>query len=371
MILSAVWALLAAPPQAASPDEAESIRRQVRAFVKDRGLESKAAILKSGLPAIRILHEERAGLKDEGFDRLTELLFTLKFRDFKDERTTAFRANMTMIYASTGGGAMSVDLLLKQISRPRGNPPQLFRYHSDMEAVPKEAPLQYPAGYEADKLYLELDRALNRYGLDWAWRYGVLLVSTPARLWPYPEDKRRLSAEGRAALQKLVAELDAPDPAVRDRAIREIPSYGREAIPLLREVGESAEAKLRAADLLKVLEARHGDVVWDTRCAMDRQELEGKDKEIAEQMNGSLKLVSNAWLRDVRLDTLTGVLSTSSGIRIECPELIADTKTTFDASGVTLREALLLLSKTQGFDFYVRDGRVVVDRKSEVDRLIK
>jgi len=368
--------------------QTEALRKSIRAYLKDKNLESKTEILRLGTAAIRVVYEERLGLKGEAFDDLTDLLFTLRFMEFKDDahaqpvrvglatRTFGFHKNLGDHY------------LCSAIE-------SLTRISCVVDTQSAEVPLDFPEDYHERPAYIELDRLLGARHLDWAYRYGVILISTPARLWPELGEAVRLPDQEQATLRKLVNDLDSDDPRAREESVRKLKGYGQAAIPLLKEV-RTSEGKLRAAEALKVIEPLHGEFTWKADCGMDRQRLESGSKQVADRINvdgkslfpkGHLNLI-RAWTRppqevpklvivverfapSTRLDAVLGALFGESGLAVRSPDVLSDMKVAFAAKNISLRNALLLLTKMNGLDFYVEGGRVEVDLKSVVDRKIR
>jgi hypothetical protein len=363
----ALLAVLALQP------DAETIRQYVQRYAKDKSLEAKAEILKAGKPAIRVLYEERATAEGERFDELSDVMLTLRFKDEKDPRAIEFRDSMARRMSYLRNRELKVDELAYKVLRDgvrQGEKPVFYPYiDPDVEALGIQWKFneEYPLG----KAYLELDRALAPHKLDWAYRYGVLLISTPGKLWPAAPTGRTLTADEQARLKKLIADLDAPEIDAREKAVKEIPAFGPDAIPLLKATEGSADAKARALDLLKQLDERFGAPVWDATCAMDRQSLSAKDQDVANTVNGGVKLLpDNASFDKVRLDAVAGMMSRWGGLTIEVPELIADFKVTIAAHGLPLRDALMLMTKTHGLDFYVTDTRLRIDIRSNVEKVL-
>jgi len=353
--------------------DAETIRQHVQRYAKDKSLDAKAEILKAGKPAIRVLYEERATAEGDRFDELSDLMLTLRFKDERNPRAIEFRDSLARRMSYLRNRELKVDELAYKILRDgvrQGEKPVFYPYiDPDVDALG----LLWKFGEEhpLGKAYLELDRALAPHKIDWAYRYGVLLISTPGKLWPAAPSGRTLSADEQARLKKLIADLDAPEIDAREKAVKEIPMFGPDAVPLLKATEGSADAKARALDLLKQLDERYGAPVWDAGCAMDRQTLSPKDQDAADTVNGGVKLLpDNASFDNVRLDAVAGMMSRWGGLTIEVPELIADLKVTIAAHGLPLRDALMLMTKTHGLDFYVTESKLRIDSKVNVDKAV-
>jgi hypothetical protein len=370
--LAAVLGLLLLSAFSPLQSDPEAIRQHVQGYVKDQNLGDKEAILKFGTVAIPVLYEERSKLQGRTFDSLTEILFTLKFKDHKDSRSVSFRQALGTARWDANYQSYPLNVLLDRVLRIQDEKLGIINWNYDKDRYPSPDTVEYQKGYEFTNGYLEIDRAFSRFNLDWAYRYGVFLVSSPSRLWKYPDDGKRLTPEEEGRLERLATDLDAADPGIREQAVRTIPAFGRKAIAPLKRLQGSNEAKLRASAVLKLLETRYSQFFWDTDCAIDRQTLEPKDKETLDKLvEGSRALPASALFQLDRLDAVTAAISAASGIPVECSDLIADTKITLKLAGVSPHHALLLLSKMYGLDFFVRTRKILVDRKAEIEKFFR
>ncbi len=349
-----------------SQDE-EALRRDAKAFVKTGTDTAKAALLRAGAPAIRILLEER---DDASFERVSDLLMTLRFADARGPAVDC-RDHLALHRLAAGGGRWNLASILSRAAGyylRNGKEYKGWLVYVDPSVVPDAEQLfvELPEKREMGKIYLELDRVLGPLKLDYAFRYGLILISTPARLWPSPSRRQSLVAEELAALKRLVDDLDAEDPELRLKAAKGIPSYGADAIPLLKRVASSQEAKTLAADLLRLLEARYGEPVWTTALALDGQTLDDEDRAVALALNGSkAALPDTAWFDGARLDAVLSTMARSAELPIAAPDLLADLKVTLTMAGLQPRDALTLLARTHGLDVRIQGRRIVVSKESK------
>jgi hypothetical protein len=365
--------------EGARTSDDEALRAHIRSYAKTRDLDAKAAILKAGTAAIRTLYDERAS-REAAFDDLTELLFTIRFREVPDARTRLWRDLLARTDKEIEPGAeFQLDELVTSLAHsvrerqsasdgpsfvieetPEPRLPCFF----DPQVVrnPAALKLSYAPNYVSGKAYVELDRALARHGLDWAYRYGVILISTAARLWPAVAAPRALTAADLVALKGHIADLESADLERRTHAAAAIPAFGPAAVPLLKEVGGSEEARNRAVDIIRKIDAVYGSFAFDTLCAMDRQTLDGADKAVADRVNAADKLLpEDSWHTEQRIDSVLSTLGRAGGVAVDCAALVADLKISLDAGGISLRDALLLITRTYGLDFSVREGKVFVE----------
>jgi hypothetical protein len=323
--------------------DADSIRDDIRAWLKADTLDAKEHVLRHGAHAGRVLWEERAGKSGAEFDRLTDLLFTLRFLDVRDEKVLRARDRLAGKLVRVEAGNLG-DLATGVCAHLK------FRAMYDTT----DAALAIPGGTAGEPLlYLELDRALADRHLDWTVRYGVLLVTTPARLWPAVPAAPDENAAERA--RRLVEDLDAADVATREAASRELVRCGRDALPVLRDVSAPAEAKARAAEAIRRIEALHGEWVWTTTGALDKPP--GLAAQLEAQMGSDMTFTRE------RLDASLGTIGRAAGFTVECAPVIADVKITLDAKYLRARDAILLAVCPLGLEIVVDGNRVRVDRK--------
>ncbi len=342
------------------------IRRNAQTFAKSDDVEAKASLLRAGPAAIRVLQQERT---EESFGRFADLLLTLKFQH-APAGALAFRDHAALRSSAFGGGSWNLDTVIwrlasYQVRRGDGKfEARTWLVYFDPAVVPDPDKLKVEIGERQElKVFAQLDRALAAHGLDYAFRYGVLFVSTPARLWPKPAAITLTDAQ-KKDLAAAISDLDASDPDARERAAEAIPAFGEHAIPLLRGLTGSLEARNRAVDLLRKLEAIHGEPVWDETCAADRQALVDEDRALFAAFKASKRTVPESSRFDnARLDAILSTLSQASGFEIVAPELLADFKVTATVPDLGVRDALMLICKTHGLDFTVRDGKIVVGRR--------
>lgn len=322
---------------------ADSIRDDVRTWLKTDTLDAKESVLRHGALAGRVLWEERAGKGGAEFDRLTDLLFTLRFLDVRDDKALRARDRLAGKLVRVEAGNLG-DLATGVCTHVR------LRAMFDTT----DAALAIPGGTAGERpLYLELDRALAEQHVDWTVRYGVFLVTTPARLWPAVPAAPDENAAARA--RRLAEDLDAADVATRDAASRELVRCGRDALPVLRDVSAPAEAKARAAEAIRRIEALHGEWVWTTTGVLD------KPPALATQLEAQMG--SDMTFTRERLDATLGTIGRAAGLTVECAPVIADVRITLDAKYLRARDAILLAACPLGLEITVDGHRVRVDRR--------
>lgn len=186
------------------------------------------------------------------FDSLADILFTLKFKDHKDARSISLRQALGSAGWQANFQSFPLKYTLDRVLKIQDEKLGIINWNYDKVVYPNPDQLEYQKGYIFTNGYLEIDRALANFNLDWAYRYGVFIVSSPVRLWKYPDDGKRLTSDEEGRLKRALADLDAADPEIREQALRAIPTFGRSGMARLKGPQGSNEAKSRASAALKL-----------------------------------------------------------------------------------------------------------------------
>jgi len=390
------------PPQQeiAGESAAARIRRLVRDFVGADAMKAKVAkaeLLKTGRPAIRILIQERRALPFEKFRLVSDLLLTIKFQGDRSEAAMNFRRLVAHVRVETGGawGITSAGLSTQLF--------QDFQVLYDGPAI-ADSNVTLPEGLGHKPFRYELvDVCLNELDLDYAVRFGRIIVSTPDRLWPYPATSTRKLPE--KEVDGFLKGLDAESIDARDDAMRAVLAVDADLADTLRARRPSASANQQAHldRILEQISRRVGRPALDDACTMDTQKPGDKAVATFEQLQrelpwGRFPVVEKSgggavftvesegsnplpeW-SGLRLDLTLMKLQDGVGTRLLCPEMLADSRlTTFVLSGefplakTTGREALVLVSRLSGTDFCYRDGdepSIWFDTPEEIRKLQK
>lgn len=214
-----------------------------------------------------------------------------------------------------------------------------------------------------------LDALARGAGLEFAVRYGVVLISTPDRLWTLPpKPVRELDEKERAEVASLIEELGDDSLDVRDAADKKLRSIGPGARSLLdaASTGEG-EAAARCRAILQAWD-RKEEPAFPERCGVDRQTLTGEDA----------KLVDRLRSRDMTIKTAELPLSTILKLLMSACDLVYDTEVSTEGvqlsvsfESVPSYAILAILTRPFGFDFYVREGVIRIDTAEEVRKKVR
>ncbi len=385
LLAGALFLSPGAPPplqEAARESDAARLRRTVRTYLSSTGeakREAKAEILRTGRPAIRLVLEERARLDKAKFLEASDLLLTLKFQGDTSRAAMNLKRSLGRCYE----GYDSLD-------RPKEGPRQwhpaelLDGYHMLSDLGSGDMPvLQIPLPLDLGRnpFYYELaDFGFSAKGLDYAIRLGRIIVSTPDRLWPYP-DTRNGAGDPRT-LDTLLAGLDADKPEERDAAELKLLDLDAWAIDPLKKAAASgsAERKARLARVLAVLEKRLVPPVWGAEPRFASQKLSAAGADLRETIanlrrergfpgegHGGLRvdLVLLQLAESIESIRMTGpdLAVQELPSRFACADMVADTRLGVFGyhignalDDVSILESLVAIARFAGLDVCIKDG---------------
>ncbi|HLF93230.1 MAG TPA: hypothetical protein VJB14_07205 [Planctomycetota bacterium] len=263
-----------------------------------------------------------------------------------------------------------------------------FKLSVDMQNAPSTAVLDYlreigglnlaldpglPAEPTAITLILAdvpFRRALEglcaKAGLDYDYRCGVLLLSTPGRLWAPTIEPRKvpLTEEEKKKARAWIAELGADSPKTRDQAAAELRKLGPETVPLLGAAARvtDAETAARAKDLVAELTFRPGR--WSRlpdQAAWRSQKLEGADLEIARRLDTTKIHLA---FEGVKPEDILGFIREFTELKIEGPAKRSEREVTLKVSDLPVGQCLELLLLPLGLDLRIEKGAIqILERK--------
>lgn len=373
-----------APPAQERPAGPESeemrLRRLAREFLGDdnaRRMAAKAELLKTGPTAIRILLEERQGKPAEVFHRASDLLLTLRFQGESSSEGREFRMRMsaTTLHEKEQREDELFDLLCGF--------PVLAETNGNLTLPSPEVCQSLPD-------YRVLDLMFDAAGLDYAFRFGLLIVAKPEDLWPFPEPERGRPQE--EALKRLMARLDSAVLTERDEAERSILRMGTWVAEPLREETKSGspEYQARVGRILATIERRLSPPRFAPMCALDRQLLSPEGEKLRARLISRSAIVTMGNFAGDRLDVALLEAEELKGEQmdmqrtmppVKCSDLLADVPLDrrIVSSGrpvITMRDLLVLLTRMvpgADLDFCVVDGpelHVRVDTRAEIAKIV-
>jgi hypothetical protein len=250
--------------------------------------------------------------------------------------------------------------------------------HADLKAVlafvsdragvnvvvdPASEPAKGEAMRPADRSLLNvLDAATVPRGLDYDWRYGVLWIAEPRRLWTAaPETPEpTLAPDRQKAARAWIADLASDAPESRDRAAAELRRLGAGVVSLLEEAGKNPDAEVTSRCRALADELRPRPRAWalpETN-AWAKQALAGDDKSVADKLRSTLLSAS---YRDTTLRSVLELFDQTGDVKFEVdPGAPFPATLSIVARRLPLAHALELATLPYGLDAKIERGRVVI-----------
>jgi hypothetical protein len=333
-----------------------TLEERLAAFAKGED-EVRADILKAGPCAIPPLLK----LRDQAPERIDRLLYELKksaagfptqpLADRLDQSRSIDSADIEF-FSAIGELCTEFPLILD---------PSLFQTHfgRKLSLVAKERPRR------------EILESLCRQSdLDYGFFFGTVLIAAPVRLWPraLPLRDVPLSAEETERARTLVERLGVERVEDRDAAYAALMKLGKGAILLIEEgaKGSDREGRARCLDLLKRLKAPPLEGTFHVP-AVARQKLSGADEELRKALDAQIGFK----VQDIALDGAMRLLLQSQRIPFQLAPALKDVRLTLDVSNINSFAAVALATQSCGFDFLILDGKLVIDWRENIARLLE
>jgi len=204
--------------------------------------------------------------------------------------------------------------------------------------------------------------------LDYDFRYGVIWIARPDRLWADPKPvapPAPLTDAQKKAARAWVAKLGSESPDERDEAARELRKLGSAALPIVEEGAKSKDAEVAAQckGLVAALTPRAVATPLPAANAWAAGELKGADKETADKLR-SIRLTidqQNSGLAGI-LDYLREI----SGLNFIVDAAVeAPAKISLKTNDLLMSHAIELLSLPYGLDVKIVDGAVTFVRREK------
>jgi hypothetical protein len=335
-------------------DSDETLRERVIRLAKDPEA-NRAELLKLGPTALRPLLDVRT------FD-LEPIIRDLKF-------------------AGDGGAAIRKKLESRLTMRVKGmKVDPLVRFLSSTAEIPIFIDPGVRASVEKKMTDLDLNNApleewvrnaAAQAGLEYGFVRGVIVLSTPDRLWSYPAEKPKLLDEADiAALKKQVDALVGDDAAIRAAAARSLTDTGEPAIPHLETAmrGLADDRRARIRDLINGIRARVAPPILGLPLSIERQELGEAGKAILAALGTkkasldveNLQLSAAVKLLLAQVDVMGEGAPAADKVRIAC-----------DIRELPAIDGLYFVAVTHGFDVCLKDGRVWLDTREAIEKVLK
>jgi hypothetical protein len=331
-------------------DSIEKLAKGVAA--KDEA--SKKKLVAMGSRAIRPLLAERSKFADAELARVEEFITELK-------KSSDPVADHAAIYEKLSTIRLTVDLQTTPLQEGLG-------FLNELSAVPfvidpalraKLADRAITCKLADVPLWVALDAFSRSLDAEWAVRYGVVVISTPERLWAEAsKPAKKLTEKEEAAVASLLKKLGADSLDERDKAsagLREIGPSAKDLVATAAEREKDAEVVARCKDLLRAWSDANGAVLAE-RCGMDLQKLAGGDLKLAEKLRQTDVTIK---VKDLGLDGALKLLLASHEVEVDA-SAARGVRVDLELMNLSLYAALALATRSFGFDFAVKDGKIVI-----------
>jgi hypothetical protein len=212
----------------ASPDE--SLNRRVDRFVAGDDTQGES-IRAAGLPAMRLLFPLRS---KPGVKRL--------MREIRQAGTSVDDQQQAQRLAKAQPSLGGEDRpFLSALVAVMGEEVRWGVHLPELDRVSR-----LRVRWDRDGFRLEaLEELCGAATLDFAFRGGMVLIAAPEYLWPLPPAASPLAAEDEERVKTLIVRLGLDSPAEREKAERELRSYGAPIAPFLVEPATRGEPEVR------------------------------------------------------------------------------------------------------------------------------
>jgi hypothetical protein len=348
------------PPRFAQdePKKEPTTAELVQAFLDGKS-DAEKAIRARGAAALPALADARLRKRDaKNYEKLLALHYDIKRATWSDPALAKKLETMKMDLAVAGG---SLDDML-----------DFIRDFTAVNLVVDPGSDSKGGGslkLSDSSLRATLDSLTAPCELDYDFRYGVLWIAKPERLWA--EAKPAAPAAPLTDAQKKTArawidKLGSESPDERDQAARELRKLGPAALPLVEEGAKSKDAEVasQCKALVEALTPRAFVTPLPASNAWAAAALKGdENKEIADKLRG-MRLTIN-----MENATLAGVLDyvrELSGLNLVIDAAVdSSTKLGLKAADVPLFHAVELLTLPYGLDAKIEGGALTIFKREK------
>jgi len=213
-----------------------------------------------------------------------------------------------------------------------------------------------------------LDEVARAAGVDWGFFYGKALVSRPERLWPTgstpPAEPLDRAVAARAA--KSLEELESDLPGERAAAFDRLRELGAAAIPALEEGASRKEAEVsaRCRELLARARGARSGAVFRAPAA-ESQRLVGADAELRRSLQERTATFQSSYQP---LDAFFQFGFGPARVPVDLGSSIGADRVFTDFVDEPAWTVLALTCHACGCDFILRDGKVFIDGRAEIEK---
>ena len=215
-----------------------------------------------------------------------------------------------------------------------------------------------------------LESLCRQLDLDFGFFYDVVLIAAPGRLWPAARPQRAvpLTREESTLAATLIERLASEKLQEREEAFNFLKKLGKGAIPLIEKGAnhEDAERRARCVALVKELTDPPTPATFH-RPAAAQQKLTGADEDLRARLAENRVSFK---VQDIVLDGAMRLLLQPRDIPVQLAPGLKDVRLTLDLQNQTSWTVICLATHCCGFDFLIRDGRLVIDTREEIQHCL-
>lgn len=214
-----------------------------------------------------------------------------------------------------------------------------------------------------------LDQICRQTGLDYGFFHNMIVVSRPDRLWPAgpPPKAAELRGDDLARARKLVEKLGDDAIEARESATRDLLKFGPSVIPVLEaNLGrKEAEIVTRCSSMIEKLRVIPRGAFGPS--GAERQKKTPDEEKALKQiqvMKMSLSFDKST------LEDMVSFLKEFSGIPIELQGDAGKQVYSIQARDQAMFDLLSLITQSRDLDFAIKDGKVVIDTREAIEKIL-
>jgi hypothetical protein len=215
-----------------------------------------------------------------------------------------------------------------------------------------------------------LESICAQAGVDYAFFCGVVLVSTPERLWPPapPLPRGPLSDEERARAARWIEDLGSDLPDERAKAFQGLKELATAAIPILEKNVPRGDSEIagRCSDLLQLARKPPPSALFRDPAA-GRQRLEGADAVLAKSLRES---AISFKVSDIHAPGAFILFTRPRDLKCTLTPAVENVRMTLDLQNLPTWAALAIMCHAYGLDFLIERGGIHVGTSEEIERML-
>jgi hypothetical protein len=213
-----------------------------------------------------------------------------------------------------------------------------------------------------------MDIVCRSAGLDWSLCYGIVLLSTPERLWPdAPRKFRELSEKELEEARTLVERLNSDVMDERDGASAELVRLGAGVLPVLEANTHRSEAEVATRCQAMAAELRRPPRQATFRVPAAERQREKDVKAIARLREHQTCMSIQGLGLAQCFKFLVGQVK---GVDVAIADGVGQKRVSFHTRGITLWAILSILCHVHDCDFMFAPGGILIDTRERIEKKV-